>query len=193
MPESRPRQSVAVEIRNDLLNAIRHQFYGDAPAKQFHQDKRFLLNNVVLWPAGYLDRRGVTLPPARYKAILLDVFNGIKAHGQTGAIKYWPGYLMQCVQSHFRIHGEEYYEEGKSLRASLDKIIRKAPAIPTADPIRVLAEARNDLLKSSRTRRKAPVDTQIPLLQLACNWVPIALFFASNLCAVSVLTAEFAG
>jgi hypothetical protein len=38
-------------------------------------------------------------------------------------------------------HGEEYYEEGKSLRASLDKIIRRAPAIPVADPIRVLAEA----------------------------------------------------
>jgi hypothetical protein len=184
MAEPRPRQTVAVEIRNDLLNVIRNQFYGDAPAKQFHQDKRFLLNNVILWPAGYLDRRGVTLPPERYKAILLDVFNGIKQHGQTGAVQYWPGYLMHCVQTHFRIHGEEYYEEGKSLRVSLDKIVKKAGSIPAADPIRVMAEARRDLLKSSRTRPKRSVDTQIPLFQLFCTTASIAAFFASNLCAV---------
>jgi hypothetical protein len=187
MPEARPRQTVAIEIRDDLLNAIRNQFYADAAPGQFQKDKNFLLTRVVLWPAGYLDKRGVTLPPARYKAILLDVFNGIKAHGQTGAIKYWPGYLCHCVQTHFRFHGEGYYEEGKALRASLDKILKKAPAIPVADPIRVMAEARNDLLKSSRSRRKTPVDTQIPLLQLLCNWSPVALFFGSNLCADSIL------
>lgn len=184
MAEQRPRQSVAVEIRNDLLGVIRNQFYADAPADQWHKDKAFLLKNVILWPAGYLDSRGVTLPPERYKAILLDVFNGIKNHGQTEAVKFWPGYLMVSVQSHFRIHGEDYYNEGKALRASLDKILKKAPAIPTVDPIRVMAEARIDLLKSSRTRRKAPVDTQMPLLQLICNLSAAGLFFASNLCAV---------
>jgi hypothetical protein len=126
----------------------------------------------------------VTLPPERYKAILLEIFNGIKQHGSTEAIKYWPGYLMHCVQTHFRIHGEEYYEEGKALRATLDKIIRKAPAIPTADPIRVLAEARNDLLKSSRPRRKTQINAQIPLLQLLCTTLPIGVIFGSNLCTV---------
>jgi hypothetical protein len=183
MIEERPRQTVATEIRDDLLGAIRNQFYADAEPGQFQKDRNFLLTRVVLWPAGYLDKRGVTLPPERYKAILLEVFNGIKAHGQTGAIKYWPGYLMKCVQDHFKHHGEDYYNEGKTLRASLDKILKKAPRIPTADPVRVMAEARIDLLKSSRTRRKAPVDTQIPLLQLACNASPLALLFGSNLCA----------
>lgn len=191
MPEDRPRQTVAVEIRNDLLNAIRNQFYQDAPQDAFHKDKAFLLKNVVLWPAGYLDSRGVTLPPQRYKAIVLDVINGIKQHGQTEVVKFWPGYLMKCVQSHFRIHGEDYYNEGKALRASLDKILKKAPQIPTADPIRVMAEARRDLLKSSRTRRLPSVDTQIPLLQLACNALPFGLFFASNLCAVFVSARYF--
>jgi hypothetical protein len=186
MPEDRPRQTVAVEIRNDLLNAIRNQFYQDAPADQFHKDKAFLLKNVVLWPAGYLDSRGVTLPPARYKAIVLDVINGIKQHGQTEVVKFWPGYLMRCVQSHFRIHGEDYYNEGKALRASLDKILKKAPQIPTADPIRVMAEARRDLLRAAKTRQKARSDTQMSLLQIACNLTPIALLFGSNLCAVGL-------
>lgn len=191
MAEVRPRQTVAIEIRDDLLNSIRNQFYADAAPGQFQKDRNFLLTRVVLWPACYLDKRGVTLPPARYKAILLDVFNGIKAHGQTGAVKYWPGYLMHCVQTHFRIHGEDYYNEGKALRATLDKIIKKAPSIPTADPIRVMAEARNDLLKSSRTRPKRQSEAQITLLQIACNWSPIALFFASNLCAGSFLRPFF--
>jgi hypothetical protein len=186
MAEPRPRQTLALEIRDDLLNAIRNQFYADAQPGQFQKDRKFLLSRVVLWPAGYLDRRGVTLPPERYKAILLDIFNGIKAHGQTGAIQYWPGYLCHCVQEHFKHHGEEYYEEGKSLRASLDKIIRRAPAIPVADPIRVLAEARRDLLKSPTTRRKPKVEAQIPLLQFLCNCLPMSLFFASNLCALAV-------
>jgi hypothetical protein len=182
MPEPRPRQTLAVEIRDDLLRVIRNQFYADAAPGQFQKDRTFLLTRVVLWPAGYLDRRGVTLPPERYKAILLDIFNGIKQHGQTGAIQYWPGYLMHCVQTHFRLHGEEYYEEGKALRLSLDRILKKTPSIPVIDPIRAMAEAKRDLLKSSRTRPKAPVDTQIPLLQLLCTTLPTSLLFASNLC-----------
>jgi hypothetical protein len=153
MSEQRPRQTLAVEIRDDLLQVIRNQFYQDAPVGQFQKDRKFLLSRVVLWPAGYLDSRGVTLPPARYKAILLEVFNGIKQHGQTGAVKYWPGYLMHCVQTHFHVHGEDYYNEGKALRATLDKIVKKAPQIPTADPVRVMAEARRDLEKTVRKTR----------------------------------------
>jgi hypothetical protein len=166
MSEQRPRQTLAVEIRDDLLQVIRNQFYQDAPAGAFQKDRKFLLSRVVLWPAGYLDSRGVTLPPARYKAILLEVFNGIKQHGQTGAIKYWPGYLMHCVQTHFRIHGEEYYEEGKSLRLSLDKTLKKAASIPTADPVRVMAEARRDLLKSDPRKTRCKPSATVPQMSL---------------------------
>jgi hypothetical protein len=40
MPEPRPRQSVATEIRNDLLSAIRNQFYPDASPKPMAHSKR---------------------------------------------------------------------------------------------------------------------------------------------------------
>lgn len=153
MTEARPKQSVPGEIKADLLSAVRNSFYADAPEQQWHQDKAFIAREVVLWPAAWLNNRGVTLPPERYKAIILDVFNGIKQHGRTGAIKYWPGYLKHCLQSHFRIHGEDYYNEAKALRNNLSAVLKKASAIPTADPIRVLAEHRRDLLQA---RRKAP-------------------------------------
>lgn len=166
--EPRPKQSVPAEIKNDLLGAIRSAFYGDATEKQWHQDKNFILREVVLWPASWLNSKGVTLPPARYKAIILDVLQGIKRHGSTEAVKFWPGYLKHCLQTHFRIHGEEYYDEAKALRAPLASILAKASQTPTVDPIRVLAEARRDLVQTSRkTRQKGKTASQMTLLQVA--------------------------
>lgn len=178
--EPRPKQSVPAEIKNDLLGAIRGSFYGDASDKQWHQDKRFILINVVLWPASYLNSRGVTLPPERYKAIILEVFNGIKRHGSTEAVHFWPGYLKHCLQTHFRLHGEEYYEEAKALRSSLASLVAKVGQVPTADPVRVLAEARKDLLQ---TRHKTPKKAKADQLQLLCAALAGTLLSASNLCA----------
>jgi hypothetical protein len=140
----RPRQDVGRQIVDDLLGVIRGQFYPDA--KSFYQDRAFLQRNVVLWPAKWLDQRGVTLPPARYKEILLEVFTGIKQHGQTGAVRYWPGYLMKCVQDHFKHHGEDYYEEGKSVRNLAERAVMAAALAgkdrPVADDsVRQLAKA----------------------------------------------------
>lgn len=165
MTQDRPKQSVPSEIKTDLLNAIRNSFYGDLPDKRWHSDKQFILVNVVLWPASYLNDKGVTLPPARYKAIVLDVLMGIKRHGQTESVKYWPGYLKHCLQTHFRIHGEEYYEEGKALRGRLDSVLKTMGQTPTADPIRVMAEARRDLIQEKRRKtQKGPKEAHQTLL-----------------------------
>jgi hypothetical protein len=162
-PPDRPKQDLPGEIVADLLSAIRGQFYGET--KQFFQDRAFLLRNVVLWPAKWLNQRGVTLPPARYKAILLDVFTGIKQHGQTGAVKYWPGYLMKCVQDHFIHHGEEYYEEGKSLRTSTERALLAAAMAGKThtvapDPVQSLAQAQRLVALPKRRPECKKVQTQ---------------------------------
>lgn len=185
MSEARPKQSIPAEIKNDLLGAIRGSFYGDASDKQWHQDKRFILLNVVLWPASYLNSRGVSLPPSRYKAIVLDVLMGIKQHGQTDAIKYWPGYLKHCLQTHFRIHGEEYYEEAKAIKAPLAAIVARTEGLPVADPVRVLAEARRDLIQNTRRKtQKGEKAVQQTLLHLGCIAVAGSLLLGSNFCAL---------
>jgi hypothetical protein len=70
--------------------------------------------------------------------------NRSKQHGNTGAVKYWPGYLKHCLQKHVRIHGEEIYNEGKSVRTRLESVMgRIKPADhPALDPVDVLAAAR---------------------------------------------------
>jgi len=176
MKPERPKQSIPAEIRNDLLGAIRSAFYGDATEKQWHQDKNFLLKNVVFWPASWLNQRGVSLPPARYKAIVLDVIQGIKHHGKTDSIKYWPGYLMHCVKKRFAIHGDEYYDEAKSLRSSLSLAMKVTNGLVVADPVRVMAEAQRELERASRkTRQKAKPEAQMTLLQFACIAGAIAI------------------
>ncbi len=163
----RPRQQLGEEIINDLLGVIRRQFYLDAEPKQWFQDRAFLLRRVVLWPAGWLTGRGVTLPPARYKALLLDIFTDIKRHGSTGAVKFWPGYLASCVQKHFAHHGDEIYNEAKSARTLVENALlcaRQNTRTGTApDPIADLARAAS-LLKGKPRRKSAPKSSQLSLL-----------------------------
>lgn len=142
---------------DDLLEALRGAFYADATPEQWHLDRFFLKIHVVTWPAFWLNKRGVTLRPERYKAILLGVFNEVKRHGATGEVKHWPRYLTHCVQQHFKHHGEEYYEEGKSLRASLEIALGKVEAARrTADPVQAIGQAHDVLRTRRRQAKKAP-------------------------------------
>lgn len=84
----RPKQQLPGEIIGDLMGAIRNAFYAG--------DERWFADQA------FLRRRVVTLPPQRYKEILLEVFQEIKRHGQTESVKYWPGYLVHCMQQHFQ-------------------------------------------------------------------------------------------
>ena len=106
---------------------MRFQFYGDRPPKRFFQDRNLLLRNVILYPAHWLDERGVSLPSHRYKAIVLDVLQTIKRRSDTRGIQCLSGYLAPCVQTHFKHHGDECYEEAKARRSLTGDVIA-APA-----------------------------------------------------------------
>jgi hypothetical protein len=164
----RPKQQLPGEIVADLMGAIRGQFYPDATAKQWLQESVFIRREFVLYLASWLNKRGVTLKPERYKQILLERLNEIKQHGATDRIKYFPGYLKHVLQQHLKHHGEEYYAEGKALRALTDNLLvgLRSTVAHELDPVRVLAEARNDLLKARQTHRKqkAKSPSQMPLL-----------------------------
>lgn len=151
----RPKQQLPGEIVSDLMAAIRGPFYGDATPKQWAQDYHFIRDRVVLWPATWLDKRGVTLKPERYKAIILEVLQEIKHHGNTGQIGYWPAYLAKCVQERFKHQSEAIYEEGKNLRAQLENVITGLGSSRPheIDPIRAMAEARRDLLAAKQAKR----------------------------------------
>jgi hypothetical protein len=157
----RPKQHLPVDIVTDLLTAIRNQFYADS-RDQFLKDQHFIKREFCLYLASWLDKRGVTLKPDRYKALLLGLLNEIKTHGNTAAVKYWPGYLKHVLQQHLKHHGEDIYQEAKSLRTLAENSLlslshlnggANAAAEPTLDPVRALAEARRDLLTLKRQKK----------------------------------------
>jgi hypothetical protein len=153
-----------------LLDFIRRKFYSEGAGPEgpviFAKDRPRLLKWVVLWPAGWLHSRGVTLPPERYRQILESVLMDALRFGQSAEkITYLPAYLKMVLQSHFAHHGEEYYEEAKTLRAALDRTLLTYGQVASQrpDPLQDLAAAAR-LLKPSKLARKSPVKDQLTLL-----------------------------
>jgi hypothetical protein len=182
-PIDRPKQHLPADIVGDIQHAIRSQFYPDSflsvssvascSKSPWFSDQNFIKREFTLYLATWLDKRGVTLKPERYKALLLGLLNEIKAHGKTDAIKYWPGYLKHVLQQHLKHHGEDIYQEAKSLRTLAENTLlnisklggANAAAEPTLDPIAVMAAARRDLLLQKRTKRPSKTKTtQLDLL-----------------------------
>ncbi|MEK9754480.1 MAG: hypothetical protein VW338_14900 [Rhodospirillaceae bacterium] len=148
---------------NTLLGVIRNQFYGDDRDRWF-ADQHFIRKNVVLWPATWFDERAVTIQPGRYKALLLEILTKIKHHGDTGNIRFLPGYLMKCVQDHFRHNGEAIYNEAKALRTKLDRALwavqANAKPVETLD-VRLMAQAQR--LATVPRKRKRPATRRKPV------------------------------
>ena len=151
----RPKQEITAKILGEILGSIRGFFYAKAEPKKWFQDLPFLRQNVVLWAAHWLDRKGVTLPPERFRDILTGIFKDIAVHRQAETVQYWPGFLAHCVQVHFEHHGEAYYEEGKSFRAILERtaMAYSHPQAAAPDSLARMAESYRLLKRSSRPAR----------------------------------------
>jgi len=152
---SRPKQPTPVELTDELLAFLERKFYPSEPI-EFRKDRTRLLKWCVLWPASWLNARGLTLPAARYKEIFLNIFMDALRFGATEKVRYRPAWLKMVIQSHFKIHGEEYYAEAKAARSLAEHVLLvtgKATGAPQADPVRQLAMA-NDLLRQKRKQAK---------------------------------------
>jgi len=155
----RIKQPTPVELRDACLNFLRTKFYAHpGDDKCFAQDRSRLLAWVVLWPASWLNGKGVTIHGDRYREIFIKTFMNAAAHLES-KVKYRPAYLRQVIQSHFKIHGEEYYDEAKSLRNQVESImLLVGKAGPKeADPVKELAAAREIL--TALKPKKAPLKT----------------------------------
>jgi hypothetical protein len=169
MPVERPKQQLADEIVADLMRTIRNQFYPDLTDKEWFKDHyHFTKKNVVLWPARFIYGKGFTMTGERYKAILMGIFDTIKAHGNTGRVRHWQFYLMKCIQEHFKHHWEDYYAEAKSARSLAEHALlglRRATAATVApDPIEAMALAQRLAAPGRRVRRKTETPKQGKLL-----------------------------
>lgn len=158
MNPPRPKQSVSQELLDDLLRFVRQKFYADSgeDAKCFAQDRTRLLRWALLWPASWLDTRGVTLPGERYKQIVTHILMEAIRHGNTTKVKYRPAWLQAVIQRHFAMHGEEYLAEAKSARTMAEHVLLVTGKLKVAsgpDPVRELAAAASLLVRANKAKK----------------------------------------
>jgi hypothetical protein len=146
----RPKQTVAAELRDDLLRLLWQKFYADDPAgpavamKCFAQDRSRLLGWVILWPARLMSGKGFTVTGERYKQIFSNIILEAIRHGNTTRLNYRPAWLKSVIQSHFEKHWEQYYDEAKAVGFQAEHallMLGKLQVRPECDPVRTLAEA----------------------------------------------------
>ena len=111
----------------DLLQSVRWHFYGDAgdptALQRFHRDRRMLLY-ALTWPAVWLERRGLTCSPNRYRSLIAERLDAIGAHGDPARWSgYFPRYLLKCLQDWFHRNGDDLYGDLKHLRNALDQVL----------------------------------------------------------------------
>jgi len=168
-PKPERKQPTPQELLDSLLAFIETHFYSGHPLA-FTKDKPRLLQWVVLKLATWLDERGVTLSTDRYREIMVNkILMEALRHGNTSKIDYLPAWLGKTVESHLAIHGEDYYDEAKSIRNLVDHAVMVAgqARVTQPDPVRELAAAAR-LLKSTRKAqkpvRKQAINPQLSLL-----------------------------
>ena len=165
MNQERPKQTTDTEMEARLLGIVRGQFCSDLTDKQWFQHIQFVRVNVILWSARFVTKHGFTLPGERFEGILKEVFMDIKRHGQTGQVRYWPGYLMKCVQDHWQHHWEDYYKEAKSVRNLAEAALVNSGKVTAADrTVETLALAHQVLTGNRRKKRVGRQPKQLNLL-----------------------------
>lgn len=161
-------QPVPDELRDSILSLLRSKFYrqedGTIDQKAFAQDRSKLLAWVVFWPASWLNQRGVTIHGEAYRQIFNRVFLQAAAH-VASKVKYRPAYLRQVIQSHFRIHGEEIYEEAKAMRTLAEHalLIAGQARRSSPDPVAALAAAQRLVAAPKRPRKPVKTTPQGPI------------------------------
>lgn len=152
---SRRPQPTPEAMVTALLNLIETKFYPGHPIP-FAKDRSNLLKLVVLWPAGWLNRHGVSLTADSYQSRLSEIIIDAAAHFDGARVKYLPAWLGVSVQRHFDHHEDEIYDEGKALRNALESAVAQARGsiVRERDPVRELAQL-SSVLRAAKGR-KAP-------------------------------------
>jgi hypothetical protein len=162
-PEFAPALGAGVD---ELLAAIQRRFYAHQPPANFHRDRRMLLSTLT-WPAIWLERRGLTCSPQRYRSLITEQLAAITAHGdpaQYGA--YFPTYLLKCLQNSFRHRGDDLYQELKHIRNALVHVlasVRFADQIQTEGRALDVLAATHRLIQHRRARHVEDDPAQLTL------------------------------
>ena len=146
-----------------LLAQIKQDFYTCTSSdKAFYEDRRMLLY-ALTWPAKWLDQRGLQMDAEQYEELLAQRLNAIVQHGDPKRYqRYFPRYLLKCLQDWFAHHGEELYEDLKHVRNQLYRIeaLLEACASEKAKNIVTPMAQAHTILSHRRHRKHNKEDTR---------------------------------
>src|SRR5690606_31062507 len=150
---------------DELLQSIRLRFYARRPA-DYLRDRRRLLH-AVTWPATWLEQRGLTCSPQRYRTLVDERLHAIGAYGDPLLYSaYLPSYLLKCLQDWFHRHGDQLYDELKHIRNALDQLLasaRFAGRVQRHARQLDLLVSTHRLLESHRPKRPPAANDQLTL------------------------------
>ena len=146
-----------------LLAQIQQNFYScKSSEKQFYADRRMLLY-ALTWPGKWLEQRGLPITAQHYEQLLTQRLKAIAQHGKLESYqRYFPGYLLKCLQDWFAHHGDELYEELKHVRNhlhSIEALLQRCTSEQAEDIVTPMAQA-HAILMSQRHRKHGKEDTQ---------------------------------
>ena len=146
-----------------LLAQIKQTFYTNKLSeKQFYADRRMLLY-AITWPDKWLDQRGLPTTAQHYEQLLTQRLKAIAQHGKLESYqRYFPGYLLKCLQDWFAHHGDELYEELKHVRNplhSIEALLQGCSSQQAEDIVTPMAQA-HAILKSQCHRKYDKEDTR---------------------------------
>ena len=146
-----------------LLAQIKQNFYTNKLSeKQFYADRRMLLY-ALTWPGKSLEQRGLPITAQGYEHLLSQRLKAIAQHGKPERYqRYFPGYLLKCLQDWFAHHGDELYEELKHVRNhlhSIEALLQRCTSQRAEDIVTPMAKA-HAILMSQRQRKHGKEDTR---------------------------------
>lgn len=152
------------EMVSRMMALIRNQFCGDMDDKEWGQNYHFIKRRVVLWPAAFINGKHFTISVERYEEILREVFEGIKRKGNTAMVKFWPGYLMHCVQEWWKHNWEDEYQRAKGVEnVALTTLAKLGKVTPRDRGVESLALAHKTLTAAQRRGKvKPPAERSLP-------------------------------
>lgn len=148
----RPKQQTPKEMLDGLQAFVARKFY-EGDAVSYLKDKPRLLKWVLLYPAKWLNERGVTITTERYRQLVNDVLMEALRHGNTAQIGYRPAWLAKVIQSHLENHGDELYDEAKSVRSLAEQTLSMLGKVGIAiqdDPVPTFVAAHRLLITKKR-------------------------------------------
>lgn len=156
--EERPKIGLSKQFMIDMTTMIRGQFCPDWDNRNWNMHL-WLVQRAVIYPATWLNKRGIFVAPERYRELLLELLQEVKVKG--GEIKFPPGYLLKCVQDHMRFNADRYNSEGKAARDRLAKLLGTFPTAEARPDFLVKAlAAGGEAIQKPKRRRSTPEPAQ---------------------------------